>query len=556
MFTTFRTPPKRPRQISPIEDAIADIKAGKMVILMDDEQRENEGDLCMAARRSTPAAINFMAKYGRGLICLALTEERIQELGLAMMVSDNRAPLGTAFTVSIDARHGITHGVSAHDRSLTIQAVMKPGSGPQDIVTPGHIFPLRARRGGVLVRTGQTEGGVDLSRLAGLPPASVICEIMNEDGSMARLADLERFAARHDLKICTIADLIQYRLRCDSLVHRVAEATLPTRGGGDFKAYVYRSDVDDGEHLVLVRGEITPDEPILVRAHAEYLPGDVFGSTDRDTVGAAAPLDADDRQGRARRHPLPAPRGRRAIELVDRTRAARDRRRPSTDSANRAMDFREYGIGAQILRDVGLGKIRLITNYPRRMVSLPGYGLEIVELRADQARGPQAAADAEAAHGRHRRRPRSLEERGQALQLEAVERAAAEAVGRGGAVDAAGDAEEHRPVAVGDLRPAAHLVEVVVEARAGGAGDLEQAAHAPGVGGMGAEIGRGHGDVVGEQVVLAGAVGAVESGIAEQRDAEVEVTGPVAEALRAEQLDEEVGLVGAELDPWRWRSAA
>ena len=283
MFTTFRTPPKRPRQISPIEDAIADIKAGKMVILMDDEQRENEGDLCMAASKVTPAAINFMAKYGRGLICLALTEDRIQELGLAMMVSDNRAPLGTAFTVSIDARQGISHGVSAHDRSVTIQTVMKPGSGPGDIVTPGHIFPLRARRGGVLVRTGQTEGGVDLSRLAGLPPASVICEIMNEDGSMARLADLERFAARHDLKICTIADLIQYRLRCDSLVHRVAEATLPTRSGGDFKAYVYRSDVDEGEHLVLVRGEITPDEPILVRAHAEYLPGDVFGSADRDT---------------------------------------------------------------------------------------------------------------------------------------------------------------------------------------------------------------------------------------------------------------------------------
>src|SRR5215472_9249566 len=267
MFTTFRAPQRRPRQISPIEDAIADIKAGKMVILMDDEQRENEGDLCMAASKATPAAINFMAKYGRGLVCLALTEERIRELGLSMMVSHNRAPLGTAFTVSIDARQGVTHGVSAHDRAVTIQRVMQPGSGAEDFVIPGHVFPLRAKRGGVLVRTGQTEGGVDLARLAGLPPAAVICEIMNEDGSMARLADLERFAARHALKICTIADLIGYRLRHDSLVHRVAEAVVPTRFGGPFKAYVYKTDVDDGEHLVLVRGEIAADEPVLVRAH-------------------------------------------------------------------------------------------------------------------------------------------------------------------------------------------------------------------------------------------------------------------------------------------------
>lgn len=378
MFTTFRAAAKRPRQISPIEDAIADIKAGKMVILMDDEQRENEGDLCMAASKVTPAAINFMAKYGRGLICLALNEERIQELGLAMMVSDNRTPLGTAFTVSIDARHGISHGVSAHDRSVTIQTVMKPGSGAADIVTPGHIFPLRARRGGVLVRTGQTEGGVDLSRLAGLPHASVICEIMNEDGSMARLADLERFAARHDLKICTIADLIQYRLRNDSLVHRVAEATLPTRSGGAFTAYVYRTDVDDNEHLVLVRGDITPDEPVLVRAHAEYLTGDVFGSADRDTAALLQrSMEMIDKAGRG--VILYLRREAQGVELVDRSRPRETARRPSTESANRAMDFREYGVGAQILRDVGLGKIRLITNYPRRMVSLPGYGLEIVE---------------------------------------------------------------------------------------------------------------------------------------------------------------------------------
>jgi len=378
MFTTFRASPKRPRQISPIEDAIADIKAGKMVILMDDENRENEGDLCLAASKATPAAINFMAKYGRGLICLALTEDRIGELGLSMMVSHNRAPLGTAFTVSIDARTGITHGVSAHDRAATIQRVMQPGSGADDFVTPGHVFPLRARRGGVLVRTGQTEGGVDLARLAGLPPAAVICEIMNEDGSMARLSDLERFAARHALKICTIADLIEYRLRHDSLVHRIAEAVVPTRAGGPFKAYVYKTDVDDGEHLVLVRGEIRPDEPTLVRAHAEYLPGDVFGSVDRDTSALLR-----------RSMAMIAKAGRGVIlylrreaqgeELIDRTRPRETARRPSTESRNRVTDFREYGIGAQILRDVGLGKIRLITNYPRRMVSLPGYGLEIVE---------------------------------------------------------------------------------------------------------------------------------------------------------------------------------
>jgi 3,4-dihydroxy 2-butanone 4-phosphate synthase/GTP cyclohydrolase II len=378
MFTTFRAPRKRPRQISPIEDAIADIRAGKMVILMDDENRENEGDLCMAAGKVTPAAINFMARYGRGLICLALTEERIKELGLSMMVKDNRAPLGTAFTVSIDARDGVSNGVSAHDRAVTIERVMQAGTGPDDFITPGHVFPLRARRGGVLVRTGQTEGGVDLARLAGLRPAAVICEIMNEDGSMARLADLERFAARHGLKICTIADLIQYRLRCDSLVHRVAEAVVPSRYGGEFKAYVYRTDVDDGEHLVLVRGEITPDEPILVRAHAEYLPGDVFGSAERDTSALLRrSMEMIAKAGRGVL--LYLRRDAQGVELVDRTRPRETARRPSTESSNRAVDFREYGIGAQILRDVGLGKIRLITNYPRRMVSLPGYGLEIVE---------------------------------------------------------------------------------------------------------------------------------------------------------------------------------
>jgi 3,4-dihydroxy 2-butanone 4-phosphate synthase/GTP cyclohydrolase II len=378
MFTSYRAPSPRARQTSPIEDAIADIRAGKMIILMDDEQRENEGDLCMAATKVTPAAINFMAKYGRGLICLALSEERIRQLGLAMMVNDNRAPLGTAFTVSIDAKRGISHGVSAHDRAVTIRTAMRPGAGPEDFVTPGHVFPLRARRGGVLARTGQTEGGVDLARLAGLAPAAIICEIMNADGTMARLADLQRFAVEHELKICTIADLIQYRLRCDSLVHRVAESLLPTRAGGSFKAYVYRTDVDDGEHLVLVKGEINADEPVLVRAHAEYLVGDVFGSAERDTAALLRrSMELIDRAGRG--VILYLRREAQGVELLDSAPRRKAAGRPSTESAKRAVDFREYGLGAQILRDVGVGKIRLITNYPRRMVSLPGYGLEIVE---------------------------------------------------------------------------------------------------------------------------------------------------------------------------------
>jgi 3,4-dihydroxy 2-butanone 4-phosphate synthase/GTP cyclohydrolase II len=376
MFTTFRAP-KRSGPFSPIEEAIADVKAGKMVILMDDESRENEGDLCMAAEKVTPAAINFMARYARGLICVALTEERLLELGLPMMVSENRAPLGTAFTVSVDARHGVTNGVSAQDRAATIQALVNDGTRPEDLVSPGHVFPLRARRGGVLVRTGQTEGSVDLARLAGLKPAGVICEIMNEDGTMARLADLRRFAAHHDLKICTVADLIGYRLRCDSLVRRVASARVPTRFGGDFNAHVYRTDVDDGEHLVLVKGEIKPEEPVLVRAHAEYLPGDVFGSSERNTAALLRrAMELIDRTGRG--VILYLRREQQGVELLGGGRRPTAASRPSTESSARAMEFREYGIGAQILRDVGVGKIRLITNYPRRMVSLPGYGLEIV----------------------------------------------------------------------------------------------------------------------------------------------------------------------------------
>ncbi len=378
MFTTFRPAPKRPSLISPIEDAIADIRAGKMVVLMDDESRENEGDLCMAAEKVTPEAINFMAKYGRGLICLTLTESRIAELGLSMMVSENRAPLGTAFTVAIDARHGITNGISAADRAMTIKTAIRDGARPNDLVTPGHIFPLRARRGGVLVRTGQTEGSVDLSRLAGLRPAAIICEIMKDDGSMARLPDVERFAATHGLKICTIADLIQYRLRNDSLVHRVAEARLGSIYGGEFRILVYHTDVDDGEHVALVKGDIQPDEPVLVRAHAEFLPGDVFNMAERDT--AALLHQAMEEIGTAGKGVvLYLRREGRGSEILELQQEKKRSSRPSTDTATLQRDFRDYGIGAQILRDIGVRKIRLLSNYARNLVSLPGYDLEILE---------------------------------------------------------------------------------------------------------------------------------------------------------------------------------
>ena len=371
--------------LATIEEAIAEYKAGRMVIVMDDEDRENEGDLCMAAEKVTPEAINFMAAEGRGLICLPLAEQKLAELGLPMMVAENNAPLGTAFTVSIDARRGIRSGVSASDRATTIATAIRDGASPGDIKTPGHVFPLRARDGGVLVRTGQTEASVDLARLAGLKPAGVICEIMKADGTMARLPDLKRFAQKFNLKLITIADLIQYRLRHDSIVHRVAEARLSTRYGGEFKAYVYRSDVDGGEHLVLVKGEVRADEPTLVRAHSEYLPGDVFAYVKRNTGEllhrAMKIIDAAGRGvilylKRERGSEMLAPRGESASPEAE----APDARKPSTMSSVRLKEFREYGIGAQILRDVGVGKIRLITNYPRRLVSLPGYGLEIVDI--------------------------------------------------------------------------------------------------------------------------------------------------------------------------------
>ena len=385
----------RGRNVVSIEEAIAEIRAGRMIILMDDEDRENEGDLCMAAEKVTPEAIAFMARLARGLICLPLSEEKLGELGLPMMVAENSTPLGTAFTVSIDARHGVTSGISAADRAATILAAVRDGAAPGDLITPGHVFPLRARRGGVLVRTGQTEGAVDLARLAGLKPAGVICEIMKDDGSMARLPDIERFAAKHGLKIATVADLIQYRLRHDSLVHRIAEAQLPTRFGGDFRAVVYGSDVDGGEHLALVRGTISPEEPVLVRTHGEYLPGDVFGFAQRNTgavLQRAMQVIASEGKGVI----LYLRREERGVDLftgVDGQ--SQPANEPSTNPATRLRDFRDYGIGAQILRDLGVGKIRLLTNYPRRLVSLPGYGLEIVECVPLSVRAPAPTAPEE-----------------------------------------------------------------------------------------------------------------------------------------------------------------
>ncbi len=263
--------------IATVEEAIDEIRRGRMVVLMDDKNRENEGDLCMAAEKVTPDAINFMARFGRGLVCLTLTEERVKHLGLHMMVAENTSPFGTAFTVSIDAAANVTTGISAADRAHTILAAVADGAVPEDLVTPGHLFPLRAKEGGVLVRAGQTEGSVDLARLAGLKPSGVICEVMNDDGTMARLPDIEKFAAEHGLKVVTTADLIQYRLRNDSLVYKVASARLPTKFGGDFQAVVYNTHVDQSEHLALIKGEIKPNEETLVRVHSKYIPGDVFG---------------------------------------------------------------------------------------------------------------------------------------------------------------------------------------------------------------------------------------------------------------------------------------
>lgn len=368
--------------VASIEEAIADIKAGKMVILVDDEDRENEGDLTMAAEKITADAINFMAIHGRGLICLSLTQEKADSLKLPLMVSDNESPFQTAFTVSIEARKGVTTGISAHDRATTVLTAVHPDALPDDLVSPGHIFPLRAKKGGVLKRTGQTEGSVDLARLAGLHPSGVICEIMKDDGTMARMPDLEEFAKKHDLKICTIADLISYRMRNESFVHREAEVRLPTEFG-EFKAYAYTNDVDDTENVALVKGEIDPEKPILVRVHSECLTGDVFHSRRCDCgdqlAGALARI-ADEGNGVL----LYMKQEGRGIGLVNKLKAYELQDGGcDTVEANEALgfaaDLRDYGVGAQILHDLGVRKMRLMTNNPKKMVGLEGYGLSLTE---------------------------------------------------------------------------------------------------------------------------------------------------------------------------------
>lgn len=365
-----------------IEDAIRDIKAGKMVILIDDEDRENEGDLTMAADKVTPEAINFMAKYGRGLICVSLTPDKVEELQLPQMSDRNTAQFGTAFTVSIEAKKGVTTGISAADRATTILTAVHPECRPEDLARPGHIFPLRAQKGGVLKRAGQTEGSVDLARLAGLTPAGVICEIMNEDGTMSRVPELLEFAKHHDMKMVTIKALIEYRMRRESFVRRAATVKLPTEYG-DFTAVAYENDVDDYTHLALVKGDIDPDDEVLVRVHSECLTGDVLHSLRcdcGDQLHKAMEIIEQEGKGII----LYMRQEGRGIGLVNKLKAyALQDKGMDTVEANIELgfkaDLRDYGVGAQMLVDLGVRKMRLLTNNPRKIVGLEGYGLEVVQ---------------------------------------------------------------------------------------------------------------------------------------------------------------------------------
>ena len=365
------------------EDAIKEIKAGRMVILVDDVDRENEGDLTMAAQAVTPEAINFMAKYGRGLICLSMTEEKIDSLDLPLMVDNNTSQFQTGFTVSIEARCGVTTGISAADRATTILTAVADNSKPSDLVRPGHVFPLRGKQGGVMVRAGQTEGSIDLARLAGLKPAGVICEIMDEDGTMARMPALENFSKKHDIKICTIADLIEYRMRTESFVRRAVETVVPTSIAGEFKAIVFENDVDDLLHIALVKGEIDSNKPVLVRVHSECLTGDIFGSLRCDCGEQLhKAMEMIDKEGSGIL--LYIRQEGRGIGLVNKLKAyALQDHGLDTVEANVELgfkpDMRNYGIGAQILVELGVKKMKLITNNPKKMVGLEGYGLSIVE---------------------------------------------------------------------------------------------------------------------------------------------------------------------------------
>ncbi len=368
--------------LATIEEAIEEFRAGRFVIIVDDEDRENEGDLAIAGEKVTPEAINFMAKHGRGLICVALTGQRLEELRIPMMVQQNTSAFETAFAVSVDAKEGTTTGISAHDRARTIQVLLDPATRPEDLAMPGHIFPLRAREGGVLVRAGQTEAAVDLARLAGLYPAGVICEIMAEDGTMARLPQLEQFAAQHRLKIISVADLIAYRRRHEKLVRRVAQTSLPTRYG-HFTAVAYENLINGEHHLALVMGDVADGRPVLVRVHSECLTGDVFGSLRCDCgpqLAMAMRMVAQEGRGVV----LYMRQEGRGIGLLNKLRAyeLQDQGLDTVEANQRLgfpADLRDYGIGAQILSDLGVRRIRLLTNNPRKVVGLAGHGLEVVE---------------------------------------------------------------------------------------------------------------------------------------------------------------------------------
>ena len=368
--------------LSSVEEVIEDIKAGRMVIIVDDEDRENEGDLAMAAEMVTPESINFMATHGRGLICVPMMGQRLEQLRLPMMVQENTARHSTAFTVSVDALKGATTGISAHDRSLTVKALIDPATKPEDLARPGHIFPLRYMQGGVLVRAGQTEGSVDLARLAGLYPAGIICEIMADDGTMARMPELDEFSRRYGIKVVTVADIIAYRRMHERIIERVSEARIPTEDG-EFTAISYRSMVDKDEHVAMVMGKLSPDEPTLVRVHSECLTGDVFGSIRCDCgkqMDIALKAIAHEGKGvflymRQEGRGIGIHNKLKAYSLQDQG--------LDTVEANVKLGFapdpRHYGVGAQILEDLGVKRLRLLTNNPSKRVGLESFGLELVE---------------------------------------------------------------------------------------------------------------------------------------------------------------------------------